>query len=325
MAIRLDDAELAALTGQRPELWQLYIVLRTLMDYHTGLVGATRRISWRSLQEALYVEPGQGLEGTGTPTKAKVRRLAEGLVRGGLLRNRSALKQLIFFLPLAVTDQSAPNKPGTNPAQTRHTHPGTSDSSNDAACGPDPPTTRQVPNSKGRAEPGTLPVSGLRKEKTVLTHRLRAGPFPPPDDGVERALSSAGRDACPEGPASARADPVQAVFAYWQQVMAKPQARLDAKRRAAIAARLKDGYTPADLKRAVDGCRASAWHQGHNDRGRAFDDIALICRDATRVEQFLALAAGEQAEQAEQAALEAFLNPDPSPLEGEFHVVRSRS
>ncbi|NEV63998.1 hypothetical protein [Thiorhodococcus minor] len=322
MAIRLEDAELAALTGQRPELWQLYILLRTLMDYHTGLVGANRRISWRSLQEALYVEPGQGLEGTGTPTKAKIRRLAEGLARAGLLCNRSALKQLIFFLPLAATDQSAPNKPGTNPAQTRHTHPGTSDSSNDAACGPDPPTTRQVATSKGTAKPGTLPVSGLRKEKTVLTHRSRAGPFSPLDGDVEPAPLPGARDGCPEDPASMRADPVQAVFTYWQQVMAKPQARLDAKRRAAIAARLKDGYTPAALERAVDGCRASAWHQGHNDRGRAFDDIALICRDAPRVEQFLALAAGQHAE---QAALEAFLNPDPSPLEGEFHVVRSRS
>ncbi|AFL73526.1 hypothetical protein [Thiocystis violascens] len=121
MAIRLDDAELAALSGQRPELWQLYIVLRTLMDYHSGFVGHTRRISWRALQEALYIEPGQGLEGTGTPTKAKVRRLAEGLERAGLVRNRSALKHLIFFLPLAITDQSAPNKPGTNPAYpSRH-------------------------------------------------------------------------------------------------------------------------------------------------------------------------------------------------------------
>ncbi|NEX23704.1 hypothetical protein G3480_26125 [Thiorhodococcus mannitoliphagus] len=320
MAIRLEDAELAALSGQRPELWQRYIVLRTLMDYHTGLVGANRRISWRSLQEALYVEPGQGLEGTGTPTKAKVRRLAEGLARAGLVRNRSALKQLIFFLPLAGTDQFAPNKPGTNPAQTRHTHPGTSDSSNDAACGPDPPTTRQVPNSKGRAEPGTLPVSGIRKEKTVLTHRLRDGPFSASGGGGP----TPGRgepDARPGGPVSARADAVQPIFAYWQQVMAKPQAKLDAKRRSAIAARLKDGYTPAQLQRAIDGCRASAWHQGRNDRGRAFDDIALICRDAARVEQFLALAAGQHAE---QAALEAFLNPDPGPLEGEFHVVRSR-
>jgi hypothetical protein len=114
---------------------------------------------------------------------------------------------------------------------------------------------------------------------------------------------------------------VQPVFAHWQQVMAKPQAKLDAKRRAAIAARLTDGYAPAELQRAVDGCRASAWHQGHNDRGRAFDDIALICRDAAHVEQFLALAVGQHAE---RAALEAFLNPDASPLEGEFHVVRSR-
>jgi len=118
-----------------------------------------------------------------------------------------------------------------------------------------------------------------------------------------------------------RADVVQPIFAYWQQVMAKPKAKLDAKRRSAIAARLKDSYMPAELQRAIDGCRASAWHQGRNDRGRAFDDIALICRDAVHVEQFLALAADQHAE---QAALEAFLNPDPGPLEGEFHVVRSR-
>ncbi|NEV65245.1 hypothetical protein [Thiorhodococcus minor] len=117
MAIRLDDAELAALTGQRPELWQLYIVLRTLMDYHTGLVGATRRISWRSLQEALYVEPGQGLEGTGIPTKAKVRR-----ARACRFAAQSqCLETAYFFLPLVLTDQSAPNNPGTNPAYpSRH-------------------------------------------------------------------------------------------------------------------------------------------------------------------------------------------------------------
>jgi len=137
-------------------------------------------------------------------------------------------------------------------------------------------------------------------------------------DGPLGATARAG-DPEPDG---VRADPVGQVFAYWQQIMAKPQARLDAKRRAAIAARLKDGYGLAELQRAVDGCRASAWHQGHNDRGRAFDDIALICRDAARVEQFLALAAGQHAE---QAALEDFLNPDSRPLEGEFHVVRSGS
>lgn len=321
MAIRLEDAELAALSGQRPELWQLYIVLRTLMDYHSGFVGHTRRISWRALQEALYVEPGQGLEGTGTPTKAKVRRLAEGLERAGLVCNRSALKQLVFFLPLAITDQSAPNKPGTNPAQTRHTHPGTSDSSNDAVCGPDPPITRQVPISKGTVKAGTPPVSGIRKEKTVLTHMSRDGPFLASDGSVGPPPAPSAPDARPDGPVAVRADVVQPIFAYWQQVMAKPKAKLDAKRRSAIAARLKDGYMPAELQRAIDGCRASAWHQGRNDRGRAFDDIALICRDAVHVEQFLALAADQHAE---QAALEAFLNPDPGPLEGEFHVVRSR-
>ncbi len=85
------------------------------MDYRTGLVGLSCGISWRSPQEALYVEPGPGLVGTGTSTKAKLRRLAERMARAGLATNRHTQnqKQLVFFLPLAPRDAFAPNKPGT--------------------------------------------------------------------------------------------------------------------------------------------------------------------------------------------------------------------
>lgn len=42
-----------------------------------------------------------------------------------------------------------------------------------------------------------------------------------------------------------------------------------------------------DLKRAIDGCRADPFSMGENDRGKPFNDIALICRDAEHVERFL--------------------------------------
>jgi hypothetical protein len=117
-----------------------------------------------------------------------------------------------------------------------------------------------------------------------------------------------------------RPDPVERVFAHWQRTMNKPRAKLDAKRRAAIAARLKDGYTLDDLLAAVDGCKASAWHQGKNERQRVFNDVSLICRDGTHVDQFLDLAHGQR--QAD-AKLNAFLNAGnrSQALEGEFHVV----
>ena len=307
MAIRLEDQELAALSGQLPEIWQLYIVLRMFMDYRTGLVGVSRGISWRSLQDELYVEPGPGLVDSGTPTKAKLRRLAERMARAGLVSNRHTPKQLVFFLPLAPRDTLASNKPGTKPAQTRQTHPGTSPASNGAGWGPDPPPTRQVPTSTGTVEPGTPPESGLRRE-VVLTHV---------------SIADRPRAARPTGPTPevGCADAVQCVFAYWQRVMNKPSAKLDAKRRAAIAARLKDGYRVSELQVAIDGCRSSAWHQGQNDRQRPFNDLALICRDGAHVEQFIELAQGQRLS---DAKLAEFLNGgQPSrTLEGDFHVVR---
>jgi hypothetical protein len=70
--------------------------------------------------------------------------------------------------------------------------------------------------------------------------------------------------------------------------MVHPRAKLDSTRRSKIAARLKDGYTVAELKAAVDGCAQSVWHMGENPSNKKFDDISLICRDASKVESFIA-------------------------------------
>lgn len=85
-------------------------------------------------------------------------------------------------------------------------------------------------------------------------------------------------------------DRVDEVFAYWQNVMKHPRAKLDRKRRQKIKDRLADGYSEDDLMRAIDGCKRSPHHMGENDRATVYDDIELICRDAPHVDKFIKLA-----------------------------------
>ena len=80
------------------------------------------------------------------------------------------------------------------------------------------------------------------------------------------------------------------VFAYWQQKMGHPQAKLDAKRSKAISGRLKDGYIVGELCEAIDGCLLSPHHMGQNETRTVYDDIELICRDGPRVDKFIKLA-----------------------------------
>ena len=80
------------------------------------------------------------------------------------------------------------------------------------------------------------------------------------------------------------------VFDYWRSVMNHPKAKLDRKREKAISGRLKDDYTQADLCAAIDGCKRSPWNMGQNPGATIYDDIELICRDATHVDKFIKLA-----------------------------------
>lgn len=83
---------------------------------------------------------------------------------------------------------------------------------------------------------------------------------------------------------------IERVFEQWKSTMGHARARLDQKRTKAIRAMLAVGYSVEDLELATFGCSVSPFHQGQNDRGTKFDDIALICRDAEHVDKFMALA-----------------------------------
>ena len=97
--------------------------MRRHMDFQDGLVGMKRRISWQAIREVLYVEPHQGAGATGAPSKDQVRRLAALLERAGLVEIRSDMqsKRLVFFLPLAFTDESVQKNIATKPPLNRHT------------------------------------------------------------------------------------------------------------------------------------------------------------------------------------------------------------
>lgn len=102
---------------------------------------------------------------------------------------------------------------------------------------------------------------------------------------------SADAPVAPDAPTPPKApadDRVTTVFTYWQTTMGKPRAQLDAKRKRAIAGRLKDGYTVEQLCKAIDGCKADAFSMGHNDRQTPYNDVELICRDGSKVDRFIA-------------------------------------
>ncbi len=83
------------------------------------------------------------------------------------------------------------------------------------------------------------------------------------------------------------ADEVDEIFAYWQKRMDSPKSKLDDKRRKAIKAALKMGYTPADLCRAIRGCSLTPHNMGQNDRNQKYNGIDLIFRNADQIDRFI--------------------------------------
>ena len=79
---------------------------------------------------------------------------------------------------------------------------------------------------------------------------------------------------------------IREVFTYWQQTFNHPKALLSKDRAGKIRSRLREDYTIPQLKRSIDGCKASPYHMGDNDSGKVYDSIGLIFRSAEKVEDF---------------------------------------
>jgi len=303
-----DDAEDEALMGLPWMAQLLYLrCLRPYMDYASGIVGVKRGVSYQGMAETLYREPGQGKTEFGPPTLKALRHAVSLLERAGLLVKIPADHRLIFRLVLATLDDSVQKKWGTFGADLGQTKHGTDNNNQNI----------DLDDKRGRfgADPdpekwGTPPISDIRKDLRVAKATVEPAPGGPDLAAIENVktlnLSGATKQ-------------VMAVFDYWRVTMNHPQSILDNKRSKAIAARLKEGHGVDKLKQAIDGCKASAWHQGKNNRQTVYDDIELICRDAKHVEEFITRVVGKSTQQRE---LDAWINHDNF-IEGECRRVQA--
>lgn len=101
------------------------------------------------------------------------------------------------------------------------------------------------------------------------------------------------------------------VFEHWKRVMNHPRAKLDPRRTRAVKARLSEGRSLEDLKRAIDGCARTPHNIGQNERGQRFDDLELICRSASHIERFIENAETPPAPRALRGAVEAVAGSGP--------------
>lgn len=89
-----------------------------------------------------------------------------------------------------------------------------------------------------------------------------------------------------EEPVKRMRERLKEVFEYWQVVMEKPKSSLTPERQKKIEDRLYK-HSVDEIKSAIDGCRGSPHNMGQNDRNTEFNDIELICRTETKLEQFI--------------------------------------
>ena len=86
-------------------------------------------------------------------------------------------------------------------------------------------------------------------------------------------------------------DEVRSVFDAWVAATGKhpTRTRLDDKRRRTIKKALND-HPIEDVLDAVVGWQHEPFYCGENDRGRPFNDLGMLLRDAEHVERFRDLA-----------------------------------
>jgi hypothetical protein len=107
-----------------------------------------------------------------------------------------------------------------------------------------------------------------------------------PPTGESHALERVrGEVVSSSSPPAATGD-VETVFGAWAETRAHPNTvKLTGERRKVIARQLKV-YPLADLVDAVRGWQNDPFSRGDNDRGVAYNDLALILRDAAHIEKF---------------------------------------
>lgn len=100
------------------------------------------------------------------------------------------------------------------------------------------------------------------------------------------------------------------IFAYWQKATGKSRARPSSDKRDKVYARIREGFSEADICRAIDGCVGDEWHAE-----RSKFDLPYICQNATTLEGFIERAGGSV------ASTERVV---PEPREAELEALQER-
>lgn len=110
-----------------------------------------------------------------------------------------------------------------------------------------------------------------------------------PDPESSSTLSSSPKDLTGSARDSETRANVERVFAHWVTFTGNPRAVLDRKREQRIRARLREGFTPDQLCRAITNARHDRFLMGENKESRVYNGMQTLLRDAEQVERLLAL------------------------------------
>lgn len=73
------------------------------------------------------------------------------------------------------------------------------------------------------------------------------------------------------------------LFRYWQRECGHTTAKPTSERLTKLMARLRDGYSAAEIRKAIDGAK----HGAYENDGKRYDDLELICRNGSKLEDFI--------------------------------------
>lgn len=118
-------------------------------------------------------------------------------------------------------------------------------------------------------------ANGKPDGKTLTNGRQADGPVPQRDSANAESVEPDRLD---------EAAAIRDLFELWQRECHHPDAKLTDDRRSKLRARLREGYT---LQQIAAGIRGAAVGAYVDDRNKRHDDLTLICRTGSKLEDFI--------------------------------------
>jgi hypothetical protein len=78
----------------------------------------------------------------------------------------------------------------------------------------------------------------------------------------------------------------QRLFGEWSDLTGRKRARPTPDRLTKIIARLREGYSEEEIRRAIRNVASSEWHRGQNDHGKEYIELSMICRSGEKLEHY---------------------------------------